>query len=88
MILRIASNGTAKIAPGTPHIQNQNTSDKMTRIGFTLKEVDSEVERRRQQSPATAKGAAHPKRRASRDADRAEIVRGVGFFRAGIRSRV
>jgi hypothetical protein len=30
MIFRIASNGTAKIAPGTPHIQNQNTSDKMT----------------------------------------------------------
>jgi hypothetical protein len=37
MIFRIASNGTAKIAPGTPHIQNQNTSDKMTRTGFSVK---------------------------------------------------
>jgi hypothetical protein len=33
MILRIVSNGTAKIAPGTPDIQNQNTSDKMTSTG-------------------------------------------------------
>ena len=28
MIFRIANMGTAKIAPGTPHIQNQNTSDR------------------------------------------------------------
>jgi hypothetical protein len=26
----MASIGTAKIAPGTPHIQNQNTSDRIT----------------------------------------------------------
>jgi hypothetical protein len=30
----MASIGTAKIAPGTPHIQNQNTSDKMTSTGL------------------------------------------------------
>ena len=53
------------MAPGTPHIQNQNTSAKMTstgfnvkrrakqhrRQGFALDEVDAEVEARRQQSP-------------------------------------
>ena len=34
MIFRIANMGTAKIAPGTPHIQN--TSDKMINTGFNV----------------------------------------------------
>ncbi len=65
MIFRMANIGTAKIAPGTPHIQNQNTSDKMTNTGiqreapreqhgrqcFTLDEMNAKVEHRRQQSP-------------------------------------
>jgi hypothetical protein len=37
MIFRIANMGTAKIAPGTPHIQNQNTSDRMINTGFSVK---------------------------------------------------
>src|SRR4029450_2495414 len=37
MIFRIASIGTAKIAPSMPHIQNQNTSDRMINTGFSVK---------------------------------------------------
>ena len=37
MIFRMASIGTAKIAPSTPHIQNQNTSDRMINTGFSVK---------------------------------------------------
>ena len=33
MILRIASSGTARIAPNMPPIQNQNTSDRMINTG-------------------------------------------------------
>jgi Transposase DDE domain len=33
----MASIGTARIAPGKPHIQNQNTSVKMIRTGFNVK---------------------------------------------------
>jgi Transposase DDE domain len=36
-IFRMASIGTARIAPGKPHIQNQNTSVKMIRTGFNVK---------------------------------------------------
>src|ERR1700737_1236893 len=34
MILEIASMGTERIAPGIPHIQNQKTTEMMTRTGF------------------------------------------------------
>jgi hypothetical protein len=37
MILAIASMGTKRMAPGIPHIQNQQTSDKMTRTGLRVK---------------------------------------------------
>jgi hypothetical protein len=55
--------GTAKIAPGTPHIQNQNTSDKMTSTGFSVKcrassmGVSASPSRRwiRSRAPAAAK---------------------------------
>ena len=33
-IFKMASIGTAKLAPGTAHIQNQNTSDRMTSTAF------------------------------------------------------
>jgi hypothetical protein len=33
MIFVVASMGTDRIAPGIPHIQNQNTSAMMTRTG-------------------------------------------------------
>jgi hypothetical protein len=36
----MASIGAAKIAPGTPHIQNQNTSAKMISTGFSVKRQD------------------------------------------------
>ena len=35
-ILTIASSGTARSAPPTPHIQPQNMSDKITATGFKL----------------------------------------------------
>jgi hypothetical protein len=51
MIFRIARDGTARIAPGTPHIQNQNTSDKMTSTGLSVK--------RRASSKGRAKNGLH-----------------------------
>jgi hypothetical protein len=36
MILVIANIGTARIAPGTPHIQNQKTSKRTTRKGLRV----------------------------------------------------
>src|SRR5215467_11051848 len=36
MILMIASMGTAKIAPGTPHIQYQKIKDRITATGFIV----------------------------------------------------
>ena len=36
MILAIASMGTDRIAPGIPHIQNQKTSEMMTRTGLRV----------------------------------------------------
>src|SRR5437016_13581343 len=36
-IFTMASIGTARIAPGTPHIQNQNTSARMTSTGLSVK---------------------------------------------------
>jgi len=36
MILVIASIGTERIAPGAPHIQNQKTSEMMTRTGLSM----------------------------------------------------
>ena len=35
-ILVIASIGTERIAPGAPHIQNQKTSEMMTRTGLRM----------------------------------------------------
>jgi hypothetical protein len=62
MILAIASMGTERIAPGIPHIQNQKTSEMMTRTGFrvnrlarsigvnlALDHMKSKVKRRRKQ---------------------------------------
>ena len=37
MIFVIASIGTARIAPGTPHIQYQKMSDKMMSTGLRVK---------------------------------------------------
>jgi hypothetical protein len=39
----MASIGTGKIAPGTPHIQNQNTRAKMMSAGFSVKRLTSSV---------------------------------------------
>src|SRR4029079_15171463 len=39
MILVIASMGTERIAPGIPHIQNQKTSEMMTRTGLRVKRL-------------------------------------------------
>ena len=36
MILVVASMGTDRIAPGIPHIQNQKTSEMMTRTGLRV----------------------------------------------------
>jgi hypothetical protein len=36
MILAIASVGTERIIPGIPHIQNQKTSEMMTRTGLSV----------------------------------------------------
>ena len=36
MILVIADIGIERIAPGIPHIQNQKTSEMMTRTGFRM----------------------------------------------------
>jgi hypothetical protein len=36
MILVVASMGTDRIAPGIPHIQNQKTSEIMTRTGLRV----------------------------------------------------
>jgi hypothetical protein len=36
MILVIANMGIERITPGIPHIQNQNTSEIMTRTGFRV----------------------------------------------------
>src|SRR6476646_7305419 len=36
LILAIASMGTERIAPGIPHIQNQKTSEMMTRTGLRV----------------------------------------------------
>src|SRR5580704_14289536 len=63
MILEIASMGTERIAPGIPHIQNQKTSEMMTRTGLrvnrlarsigvyslALDQMKSKVKRRRKQ---------------------------------------
>jgi hypothetical protein len=35
-IFAMASIGTESIAPGTPHIQNQNMSEMITRTGFNV----------------------------------------------------
>ena len=62
-ILVVASIGTERIAPGTPHSQNQNTKEKTTRTGLSVKSsgekhwrhrlaldhMDGAVERRRDQ---------------------------------------
>jgi hypothetical protein len=36
MILIIANMGIERIAPGTPHIQNQKTSEMITRTGLRV----------------------------------------------------
>jgi len=43
MILVTASIGTERIAPGTPHNQNQNTSEIMTRIGLSVNRLASSI---------------------------------------------
>jgi hypothetical protein len=43
MIFVIANMGTDNIAPGTPHIQNQKTSDTITRTGFRVKRLASSI---------------------------------------------
>jgi hypothetical protein len=49
-MFRIASMGTARIAPSTPHIQNQNTSGKIVNTGqsFAFNEMNAKVEDRQQ----------------------------------------
>src|SRR6478609_7464635 len=43
MILAIASIGTERIAPGTPHNQNQNTSELMTRTGLSVNRLATSI---------------------------------------------
>ena len=38
-ILVVARIGAERIAPGTPHSQNQNTKDKITRTGLSVKRL-------------------------------------------------
>jgi hypothetical protein len=43
MILVIASIGVERIAPGTPHIQYQNTRDRTTSTGLIVKRRASSI---------------------------------------------
>src|SRR5579862_5330296 len=43
MILVTASIGIARMAPATPHIQYQNTTDRMTSTGLIVKRLASSI---------------------------------------------